>query len=504
MLVCTSTTGESPVTVSRFLDTADTHLGVDRRHPAAAQLERLARDGGEPGQRERDGVGARAQVDDLILAVGVGHDRPRPLDERRAPGQPPLADYLGLALNEAGRLRADTTPESIWGTPEYPVPAALGAASVARRRRRPHPQGPRSDLPRDHRLPPAVHALARPADLRRRPSASAGLGAAQLERILHRRVDRSDPEGHDDALEGRLLEARWAADLGHADDDGVHHAGTTTSSPSSRSWTIRSTSTSPTCCRSPTPTIRTPARRRRTAAGRRLPRTAGAIGTGCRTSCPAEQRDRGVPQDADLDPARAGARRRQDDLSRVPRGHGQGATTLNSLTVPVSKSANDVAKRIADQSPRDGQVHVMPVQGNIYMLVADGTNITASIGRDGIAVVNTGSAQMTDKVLAAITELARTAVSAPATNTCFGANCPGMPSWSSPYFNAVVASPPPARPIRYVINTSAAPSTWAATRSWRGVRHLPPRRRRRRIRRRRARSRRRRPRSSRTRACSPR
>ena len=39
------------------------------------------------------------------------------LDSAEDPGQPPLADYLGLALNEAGRMRADTTPESIWGTP---------------------------------------------------------------------------------------------------------------------------------------------------------------------------------------------------------------------------------------------------------------------------------------------------------------------------------------------------------------------------------------------------
>src|SRR6186997_3482477 len=41
------------------------------------------------------------------------------LDQGEDPGQPALADYLGLAFNEAGRLRADTTPESIWGTPEY-------------------------------------------------------------------------------------------------------------------------------------------------------------------------------------------------------------------------------------------------------------------------------------------------------------------------------------------------------------------------------------------------
>src|SRR5688500_17005144 len=41
------------------------------------------------------------------------------LDQGEDPGQPSLADYLGLAFNEAGRLRADTTPESIWGTAEY-------------------------------------------------------------------------------------------------------------------------------------------------------------------------------------------------------------------------------------------------------------------------------------------------------------------------------------------------------------------------------------------------
>src|SRR5881296_2460935 len=34
-------------------------------------------------------------------------------------GQPPLGDYLGIPFNDAGRMRADTTAESIWGTPEY-------------------------------------------------------------------------------------------------------------------------------------------------------------------------------------------------------------------------------------------------------------------------------------------------------------------------------------------------------------------------------------------------
>ena len=51
--------------------------------------------------------------------------------------------------------------------------------------------------------------------------------------------------------------------------------------------------------------------------------------------------------------------------------------------------------------PAEGQVGVLPVQGNIYMLVADGTNVAVSVGTEGVAVVNTASAQMSDKLLAA-------------------------------------------------------------------------------------------------------
>jgi len=48
------------------------------------------------------------------------------------------------------------------------------------------------------------------------------------------------------------------------------------------------------------------------------------------------------------------------------------------------------------------EVHVLHVQGNIYMLVGAGGNITVQTGTDGVLVVDTGVAQMSDKVLAAI------------------------------------------------------------------------------------------------------
>jgi glyoxylase-like metal-dependent hydrolase (beta-lactamase superfamily II) len=125
--------------------------------------------------------------------------------------------------------------------------------------------------------------------------------------------------------------------------------------------------------------------------------------------------------------------------------------------VPQKKSAFDYKKRIADQSPRDGQVHVMPVQGNVYLLIADGTNVTASVGADGVLVVNTGTAAIAPKLLDAIKQLSAAVASRPVPKDCFGANCPGAWGWSSPFTDAVIASPAPPKPIRYIINTSAAP-----------------------------------------------
>jgi len=64
--------------------------------------------------------------------------------------------------------------------------------------------------------------------------------------------------------------------------------------------------------------------------------------------------------------------------------------------------------------------HTLHVQGNVYMLVGAGGNITVQIGDDGVLLVDTGSAQSTSQVIAAIRTLTD-------------------------------------KPIRYIINTSADP-----------------------------------------------
>ena len=114
----------------------------------------------------------------------------------------------------------------------------------------------------------------------------------------------------------------------------------------------------------------------------------------------------------------------------------------------------------------DGELHVLPVQGNIYMIVGAGSNITLSVGFDGTMLVDTGSAQNSDKVLAVMKQVANM-VSAQTfpPSPCVGIRCPGGAGsgafsqwgWNSPEINEFIASPAPAKPLRYIINTSVDP-----------------------------------------------
>ena len=57
-------------------------------------------------------------------------------NERDLTSQAPLGDYTGIPFNDAGRLRSDTTPESIWGTRVGSRPQSPGLLSVPGRRTR--------------------------------------------------------------------------------------------------------------------------------------------------------------------------------------------------------------------------------------------------------------------------------------------------------------------------------------------------------------------------------
>jgi cyclase len=56
-------------------------------------------------------------------------------------------------------------------------------------------------------------------------------------------------------------------------------------------------------------------------------------------------------------------------------------------------------------SQADGNIRVLPVQGNVYLLAGAGGNIAVQVADDAVLVVDTGAGNMTDKVLAAIRQI---------------------------------------------------------------------------------------------------
>jgi len=101
----------------------------------------------------------------------------------------------------------------------------------------------------------------------------------------------------------------------------------------------------------------------------------------------------------------------------------------------------------------DGPIKVLPVRGNIYVLMGGGANITLSVGLDGVLMVDSGSADKSDQVLAAIRTVqqwveAKTAAAAPP--VLYGAET------RNSITEARRADAPP-KPIRYIVATSIAP-----------------------------------------------
>src|SRR5687768_4272387 len=100
------------------------------------------------------------------------------------------------------------------------------------------------------------------------------------------------------------------------------------------------------------------------------------------------------------------------------------------------------------QGPAAGEVEVLPVRGNLYVLFGAGTNITFSVGFDGALLVDAGRPEMADKVIAAVR---RTHAEWLDLNRPKGLGF-GAETRSSVADRAILAPP---KPIRYIINTHA-------------------------------------------------
>jgi cyclase len=97
--------------------------------------------------------------------------------------------------------------------------------------------------------------------------------------------------------------------------------------------------------------------------------------------------------------------------------------------------------------PGDSQLEILPVHGSVYMIAGAGGNITASIGKDGVLLVDTGLAAASDRVLEAVRQLQRLLqAKEPPFDMRWGAETRGTLQ------NSLNPIAPP-KPIRYIVNT---------------------------------------------------
>jgi glyoxylase-like metal-dependent hydrolase (beta-lactamase superfamily II) len=108
-----------------------------------------------------------------------------------------------------------------------------------------------------------------------------------------------------------------------------------------------------------------------------------------------------------------------------------------------------LAAGAAAQTP--DALEMLHVRGNIYVLFGAGGNITLSVGPDGVLMVDSGAADKSGAVLAAIERLQRQQAET--------VDRRGL-GWGAETRSTVVAErdpPGPPKPIRYIINTHAHP-----------------------------------------------
>jgi len=75
---------------------------------------------------------------------------------------------------------------------------------------------------------------------------------------------------------------------------------------------------------------------------------------------------------------------------------------------------------------QQNELGILPLRGNVYVLVGAGANITLSVGKEGVLLVDAGTAQTADKVVAAVNQLAKDVTAArQAVKPCAGSGCSG-------------------------------------------------------------------------------
>lgn len=129
-----------------------------------------------------------------------------------------------------------------------------------------------------------------------------------------------------------------------------------------------------------------------------------------------------------------------------------GLRVLLLLTMVIAGANAPQSQPPAQQRPVGGnvEIQVLHVRGPVYLLSGAGCNITVSVGRDGVLLVDTGLEQNADKVLAAVQQLQKQLATSGVAPLGYGAETRSS-------LERLRVTPEPPRPIRYILNTNAHP-----------------------------------------------
>jgi glyoxylase-like metal-dependent hydrolase (beta-lactamase superfamily II) len=116
-----------------------------------------------------------------------------------------------------------------------------------------------------------------------------------------------------------------------------------------------------------------------------------------------------------------------------------------ALAVVVPAVAQQSLNATVDSA--DGNIEVLQIRGNVYLIGGAGANIVVSAGDEGVLMVDSGRAENTDKVLEAVKNLTMemNKFRQPVTGFSHGGS------------GTVLTSYRPPKPIRFILNTSALP-----------------------------------------------
>ena len=83
------------------------------------------------------------------------------------------------------------------------------------------------------------------------------------------------------------------------------------------------------------------------------------------------------------------------------------ATEADGLAKTRPAAGPPQTSRAVDPEPHDGEIHVLPLRNNVYMLTGDGGNMVVQVGDEGAFVVDTGSGRLAEKTIAEIRKLSQ-------------------------------------------------------------------------------------------------